>query len=230
YGVLANMGVRVTPTYVLRVEDARGKVVWEHKDYEQKRVLDQAIAWLMTDILKDTTNPAKDFIFGQWTNIGRVAALKTGTTDNLRDVYSVGYVPSLVTGVWMGNSDGDPMSARDFSSAMGPGQLWRDFMKDAHEIQGFKAEDWPRPPGIVQASVVAAPGGLGGYGSGLLPTDRTPFATTEWFVRGSAPSRTDDWFGPPCASTRASASPLPTGAASASSGGAAIAASMVIKE
>src|SRR6266576_2355246 len=73
YGVLANMGVRGTPTY----------------------------------ILKDTTNPAKDFIFGSWTNIGRVAALKTGTTDNLKDVYSVGYVPTLVTGVWMGNSNGD---------------------------------------------------------------------------------------------------------------------------
>ncbi|HEV8229522.1 MAG TPA: transglycosylase domain-containing protein, partial [Candidatus Limnocylindria bacterium] len=59
YGVLANMGVRVTPTYVLKVEDARGKVIWEHKDYEQKRVLDTGVAWLMTDILKDTTQPSR---------------------------------------------------------------------------------------------------------------------------------------------------------------------------
>jgi membrane carboxypeptidase/penicillin-binding protein PbpC len=44
-------------------------------------------------------DPAKDFIFGSWTNIGRPAALKTGTTDNLRDVYGVGYVPQLVTGI-----------------------------------------------------------------------------------------------------------------------------------
>src|SRR5207302_1003675 len=71
YGVLANMGLRVTPTYILKVEDSRGKVVWEHKDYEQKRALDAGIAWIMTDILKDTTQPSKDFIFGSWTNIGR---------------------------------------------------------------------------------------------------------------------------------------------------------------
>src|SRR5438477_13276 len=112
YGVLANMGLRIAPTYILKVEDSRGNLVWEHKDYEQRRAVDAGIAWLMTDILKDTTQPSKDFIFGSWTNIGRVAALKTGTTDNLKDVYSVGYVPTLVTGIWMGNSNGEPRSTR----------------------------------------------------------------------------------------------------------------------
>ena len=192
YGVLANMGTRVTPTYVMRVEDPRGKVVWEHKDYEQKRVLDQAIAWLMTDILKDTTNPAKDFIFGQWTNIGRVAALKTGTTDNLRDVYSVGYVPSLVTGVWMGNSNNSEMSAVDFSSAMGPGQLWRDYMKEV--LADTPAADWDRPADIVTMNVVVAPGAFGGYGSGLLPSSLSPFSMSENFVKGKTPAKQDDWF------------------------------------
>ncbi|HUQ41000.1 MAG TPA: PBP1A family penicillin-binding protein [Candidatus Limnocylindrales bacterium] len=192
YGVLANMGVRVTPTYVMRVEDARGKVVWEHKDYEQKRVLDNAIAWLMTDILKDTTNPAKDFIFGQWTNIGRAAALKTGTTDNLRDVYSVGYVPELVTGVWMGNSNNIEMSSVDFSSAMGPGQLWRDYMKEA--LADTPATDWARPADIVTMNVVVAPGAFGGYGSGLLPSSLSPFSMPENFVKGKTPAKQDDWF------------------------------------
>ena len=192
YGVLANMGVRITPTYILKVEDARGKVVWEHKDYEQKRVLDQGIAWIMTDILKDTTQPSRDFIFGSWTNIGRVAALKTGTTDNLKDVYSVGYVPTMVTGVWMGNSNGDPMSHNDFSSAMGPGQLWRDYMKEA--LADTPASDWQRPSNVVSGTVVSAPGAFGGYGSGLLPSSLSPFSTTEWFIKGTEPARNDDWF------------------------------------
>ena len=192
YGVLANMGVRVTPTAVLRVEDPRGKVVWEHKDYEQKRVVDASVAWLMTDILKDMTDPSKDFIFGVWTNIGRVAALKTGTTDNLKDVYSVGYVPQLVTGVWMGNSNGDLMSSRDFNSAMGPGQLWRDYMKEA--LADTPKEDWARPANIVTASIVSAPGAFGGYGSGLLPSSLSPFSMTENFIRGTQPARQDDWF------------------------------------
>ncbi|MEK6206142.1 MAG: transglycosylase domain-containing protein [Chloroflexota bacterium] len=192
YGVLANMGLRVTPTYILKVEDARGKVIWEHKDYEQKRVLDAGIAWIMTDILKDTTQPSRDFIFGQWTNIGRVAALKTGTTDNLKDVYSVGYVPTLVTGVWMGNSNGDPMSSRNFNSAMGPGQLWRDYMKEA--LADTPATDWPRPANVVSGTVVSAPGALGGYGSGLAPSGLSPFSSTEWFMKGTEPSKADDWF------------------------------------
>jgi membrane peptidoglycan carboxypeptidase len=192
YGVLANMGLRVTPTYILKVEDARGKVIWEHKDYEQKRVLDAGIAWIMTDILKDTTQPSRDFIFGNWTNIGRVAALKTGTTDNLKDVYSVGYVPTMVTGVWMGNSNGEPMSSRDFSSAMGPGQLWRDYMKEA--LADTPASDWPRPANVVSGTMVAAPGAYGGYGSGLAPSALSPFSTTEWFIKGTEPAKTDDWF------------------------------------
>lgn len=192
YGVLANLGVRVTPTYILKVEDSRGKVVWEHKDYEQKRVLDAGVAWLMTDILKDTTQPSRNFIFGSWTNIGRPAALKTGTTDNLKDVYSVGYVPTLVTGVWMGNANGDPMSSRDFSSAMGPGQLWRDYMKEV--LDGVPVADWERPANIVQATIVSAPGAFGGYGSGLLPSSLSPFSMTEFFVRGTVPTQVDNWW------------------------------------
>jgi membrane peptidoglycan carboxypeptidase len=197
YGVLANMGMRVTPTYILKVEDPRGKVIWEHKDYEQKRVLDAGIAWIMTDILKDTTQPARDFIFGQWTNIGRAAALKTGTTDNLKDVYSVGYVPTLVTGVWMGNSNGDPMSSKNFNSAMGPGQLWRDYMKEA--LADTPASDWPRPANVVSGTVVSAPGAFGGYGSGLAPSALSPFSSTEWFIKGTEPAKADDWFVAGCA-------------------------------
>src|SRR5438132_9651614 len=133
---------------------------------EQSLVIDQGIAWIMTDILQDTTLPSLAFIFASCTNIGRVAALNTGTTDNLKDVYSVGYVPTLVTGVWMGNSNGDPMASHDFFSAMGPGQLWREYMKEA--LADTPASDWPRPADVVSATIVSAPGAFGGYGSGLL--------------------------------------------------------------
>jgi membrane peptidoglycan carboxypeptidase len=198
YGVLANMGVRVTPTYVLKVEDARGRTVWEHKGYEQKKVIDPSVAWLMTDILKDMTDPAKDFIFGSWTTIGRPAALKTGTTDDLKDVLAIGYVPQMVTGVWMGNSNNVEMSHNDFSSAMGPGQLWQAFMKEA--VADLPKEDWPRPSNIVTVNVVSAPGAFGGYGSGLLPSSLSPFSMPENFIRGTQPARQDDWFVAGCQS------------------------------
>lgn len=192
FGTVANMGVRIAPTYILKVEDSHGKVIWEHKDYEQKRVLDPGIAYIMTDILKDMTDPAKDFIFGSWTNIGRPAALKTGTTDNLKDVYSVGYVPQLVTGVWMGNSNGDLMSQRDFFSAMGPGQLWRDYMKQV--LADTPVKDWTKPDDVVTVNVVTAPGAFGGYGSGMLPSKLSPFATPELFLKGTEPHDVDNWY------------------------------------
>jgi membrane peptidoglycan carboxypeptidase len=195
YGVLANLGVRVDPTFILRVEDPKGKVIWEHKDYPQKRVLDESLAYVMVDILKDTTQPDRDFIFGGFTNIGRPAGLKTGTTDNLKDVYSVGFTPTLVTGVWMGNSNGDVMQG--ISSAIGPGLLWRDYMKEI--FADFPASDWKRPANIVEVNVVTAPGAFGGYGSGLLPSSLTPFSTREIFVKGTEPRKVDDWFTAGCA-------------------------------
>ena len=199
YGVLANLGERVEPNLVNKIHDKTGKLIY-HFEVKKQRVLPTEIAWLMTDILKDTTQSSRSYVFGVWTNIGRIAALKTGTTDNLKDVWSVGYTPQIVTGVWMGNSDGDPMSSRDFFSAMGPGQLWREYMKAV--LSGQPELDWPRPANIVSANIVAAPGAFGGYGSGMLPTSLTPFAVTENFVRGTVPSRSDDWFAEGCANAK----------------------------
>lgn len=196
FGVLANMGVRVEPTYILSVEDPQGEIVWEHRDYEQRRVVDEGIAYIMTDILKETTRPDRSYVFGRWTNIGRPAALKTGTTDDLKDVYSVGYVPQLVTGVWMGNNNTEPMSSRDFFSAMGPGQLWREYMKEV--LADDEPLDWERPENVVEARVVLAPGAYGGYGSGLVPSSLSPFSTTELFLRGTEPRRADDWYTTGC--------------------------------
>ena len=190
YGTVANLGVHVAPTYIMKVEDAKGNVVWEHKDYEQTRVVDAGTAYIMVDMLKDTTTHSP--IFTSFTNIGRPAGLKTGTTDNLKDVYAVGFTPTLVTGVWMGNSNGELMSSRDFSSAIGPGQLWRDYMKEI--FSGFPSTDWQRPSNVVTANVVTAPGDFGGYGSGLLPSGLAPFSTQEIFVKGTQPVKVDDWY------------------------------------
>jgi len=114
-------------------------------------------------------------------------------------VYSVGFVPTLVTGVWMGNSNGDRMSAVDFASATGPGQLWRDYMKEA--LADTPVSDWPRPANVVSGTIVSAPGAYGGYGSGLAPSGLSPFSSTEWFVKGTEPVKADDWFVAGCAKT-----------------------------
>ena len=199
YQVVANGGLRVEPTLISRIEDRDGRVIRESSRPETTRALSPQLAWLMTDILKDTTDPSTSSIFGTWTTIGRPAALKTGTTDDLRDVLAVGYVPQLLTAVWMGNSDNTSMSG--ISSAMGPGVLWRDFMKEALVRLQVPNEWYARPDGIVERTVCVRPGLGGGVGSGLLPSASCPAAwrTVEKYIAGTEP-KTDDaaFFGRGC--------------------------------
>src|SRR5207249_9930284 len=192
YQVIANMGVRIEPTLFLRITDRDGKVVRDFSKVEGRRVLDQRLAWIMADILKDNTDPSGSFVFGPWTSIGRPAALKTGTTDNLQDVLAIGFTPTRLTAIWMGNSDNSEMTG--ISSALGPGVLWRDYMKT---VVGALPPDWyPRPPGIVDKTVCVNPVLRGGNGSGLLPGPNCPgtFKFTEHFVQGIVPTTDDRHF------------------------------------
>src|SRR5919201_2637246 len=189
YEVIANMGVRVEPTFILKIVDPSGKVVKDYSKPEGRRVLDQRYAWIMADILKENTNPEGSFVFGPWTSIGRPAALKTGTTDDLQDVLAIGWTPQRLTAIWMGNSDNSEM--RGISSALGPGVLWRDYMRT---VVGSLPADWyPRPNGVVDRVVCVNPSLYGGNGSGQLPGPYCPssFRMVEHFVDGTEP-KTDD--------------------------------------
>src|SRR5919198_4738155 len=188
YEVIANMGVRVEPTFILKIVDPSGKVVKDYSKPEGRRVLDQRYAWIMADILKDNTNPEGSFVFGPWTSIGRPAALKTGTTDNLQDVLAIGFTPQRLTAIWMGNSDNSEMHG--ISSALGPGILWRDYMKTV--VVQLPPDWYPRPDGIVDRVVCVNPSLYGGDGSGELPGPYCPgFRMTEHYVDGTQPT-TDD--------------------------------------
>jgi membrane peptidoglycan carboxypeptidase len=204
YQVVANMGKRVEPTMLLKVVDRDGNVVKDWSQPEAREVLQPQVAWVMTDILKDMTDPNGSPIFGSWTHIGRPAALKTGTTDDIRDVLAIGYVPQLLTAVWMGNSDNTEMFG--ISSAMGPGVLWKEYMQHAMAHLKLPVAWYDRPGGIVDRVVCAKPGMFGGSGSGLLPSPACPggWRVTEKFVAGTEP-KTDDrgFFGAGCVQPRA---------------------------
>lgn len=196
YQVIANMGVRIEPTMILTITDRNGKVVRDFSRPQGKRVLDARLAWIMADILKDNTDPNGSFVFGPWTSIGRPAALKTGTTDSLQDVLAIGFTPQRLTAIWMGNSDNSEMYG--VTSAMGPGVLWRDYMRT---VVGALPPDWyPRPDGIVDATVCVNPGPYGGNGSGMLPGPYCPrsFRTVEHFVDGTQPTANDADFYTSC--------------------------------
>ena len=196
YQVIANMGVRVEPTMIYKIVDPNGKVVRDWSKPEGKQVIDPRQAWILADILKDNTNPQGSFVFGPWTNIGRTAALKTGTTDNLQDVLAIGWVPQRLTAIWMGNSDNSEMHG--ISSALGPGILWRDYMKTV--VGSLPATWYDKPAGIVDRQVCVNPTLMGGNGSGMLPGPSCPatYRFTEHYVEGTEPKTNDADFYTSC--------------------------------
>ncbi len=130
YGVFANDGILKQRTAILQIKDKSGKVLKRWSDNEGKRVLEEEVARQINSILSD--NKARSQMFGSrnYLNLGeRPVAAKTGTTQDYRDAWAVGYTPSLVAGVWVGNNDNSEMRRADGSQVAAP--LWQAFMKQS---------------------------------------------------------------------------------------------------
>ena len=143
YATLAQEGVRHTQTSVLRVEDSKGTVLEEYRD-ESEQVIDRQFPRLITQILSDPVLRAP--IFGQSNALtlfpDHEVALKTGTSEDHRDAWTVGYTPSLVVGVWAGNNDNSPM-IRQGSSILAAVPIWNAFLKDA--LPRYSTETFTKP-------------------------------------------------------------------------------------
>ncbi len=143
FAALARDGVTQPYYTVLKVEDAKGNVLEEKETPKQTRVLDKQVVRQITSILTD--NEARSYIFGAnnyLTLSGRPVAAKTGTTNDYRDSWLLGYTPQLVTGVWVGNTDHSPMNKGTGANAAGP--IWQRYMNrilQAYPSVGFPAPD-----------------------------------------------------------------------------------------
>jgi len=127
YHTIANQGRYLPPRYIFAISDSAGQSLWEEGDLSGVQVISSAAATLMTDILSD--NPARTPMFGanSYLTLDRPAAAKTGTTDDNRDAWTLGYTRYLLTGVWVGNTDGRPMNSATGASGAGP--VWNAFMR-----------------------------------------------------------------------------------------------------
>jgi membrane peptidoglycan carboxypeptidase len=141
YGVFANEGVRATPRSILKIEDTRGNVVFESK-VETKQVLDRNAALLISDVLTD--NVARTPLWGANSLVNfkdRDVASKTGSTNNLRDAWLMGYSPNIAVGAWVGNNDNSPMGGGLSGLIVTP--MWREFMDYA--LKKLPDEKFPQP-------------------------------------------------------------------------------------
>lgn len=143
FGVFATEGVRHPPTSILKIEDRKGNVLEEYKD-DPVQVLDTEIARLISNILSD--NVARTPVFGARSSLffpDRPVAAKTGTTNEFRDGWTMGYTPSLVTGVWTGNNDNSPINQEPGVYTTAP--IWHEFMSQAFAKLNLQAESFTAP-------------------------------------------------------------------------------------
>ncbi|MCA9349545.1 transglycosylase domain-containing protein [Candidatus Saccharibacteria bacterium] len=172
YGTFANQGVHIDPTYILEIIDSRGKSIEKHDpNASANQALDPEIAYLVSNVLSD--NNARAYIFGTSSNLylpGHNVAAKTGTTENYRDGWTLGYTPSIVAGVWAGNNDNTSMAkGAGGSSAASP--IWNYFMNKA--LEGKGVEEFSRPAGIKEVTLDAY--------TGKLPTSSTKVTRKDLF-------------------------------------------------
>jgi 1A family penicillin-binding protein len=183
FGVFANQGVRTEPTPILRIEDSQGNVLIDNSEPGGERVISREHAYLITDILADPEARCDTFRCPGVLDLSRPAAVKTGTTNDYRDAWTIGYTPDLVTGVWVGNSDNSEMDRVPGSAGAGP--IWHNFMEAAHAET--PVHDFERPPGIVEHEICAD--------SGARPTQHCPRRKTEIFAEGQPPrDESHDWY------------------------------------
>jgi len=125
YSSFANTGLKVEPISILKVEDNKGKVLEEHRQVKGQRVLAEEEAWLISNILSDNDSRLITFGANSFLRIpGHTVAVKTGTTDDLRDNWAIGWTPGVITGVWVGNNDNTPMK-KVASGISGATPIWR---------------------------------------------------------------------------------------------------------
>ena len=139
YGVFANDAVKNSPRYILSVENSSGQAILQ-SETSPTEVIDKNIARAISDILSD--NKARGDEFGTALEFpGKKVAVKTGTTNNYRDAWTVGYTPDIVIGAWAGNNDNTPMEKKIAGFIVAP--WW-------HEIMDYALEYIPSGGGFVQ--------------------------------------------------------------------------------
>ncbi len=200
FGVFANAGVRKDLVSILKVTDKNGKVLEEYKDpnldrdipsqllLQGPRVVSPETAFLISHILLD--NNARQDAFGPSSYLvvpGHPAvSVKTGTTDDYRDNWTIGFTPQYVVATWVGNNDNTQMNPALVSGVTGAAPIWNKLMKRV--LQG-KADIWPKQPDSVVGAQVCAMSGLLPPNPDVNAADRGCPTRFEYFTRGTVPSQ-----------------------------------------
>jgi penicillin-binding protein 1C len=182
YTAFAQSGKYASYLPILKVVDNNGKTLEENKP-NVKQKLAPEIAYEIWDMLSDPG--ARTITFGNISTMSlpdRKTGIKTGTTSDWKDAWTVGFTTNLVTGIWAGNADNTPMNGA--SSAIAATPIWWNYMMAVKDK--FPIEDYPKPEGIQTASI--------GWISNQKPTDSSPKVITDIFAPWQLPKEFDNVF------------------------------------
>ncbi len=182
YATFANKGVHVPPVSVLEITNNQGKPIYKYDANHPKgvRALGADVSFMISSILSDKAARYHEFSPGNYLELDRPAAAKTGTTDSFRDNWTMGYTPYLATGVWAGNSDNEKMTQNTIGIT-GAAPIWHDVMEYASHKYNFPADDFVVPSDVHQGTISAI--------TGLAPLPGQP-TVTDWFIDGTLPTTT----------------------------------------
>ena len=180
FGVFANMGVRQDLVSILKVEDKNGKILEEYKYEPGQRVMQPETAYIINSILSD--NGARSMVFGSNSKL-RIkdhpeVAVKTGTTNEMRDNWTIGYTPDKLVAVWVGNNDNSKMGSV-VSGITGAAPIWNRIMTKV--LENEKVKNYAKPENLISMSVCNL--------SGLLPPEEGCEAHNEFFNKNFLPQR-----------------------------------------
>lgn len=183
FSVFAAKGIYRAPNPIIEVTNQKGDVVYKPSLVE-KRALSEEVAFIISDILSDDGARSETFGAGSLLNIpGKQVAVKTGTTDDKRDNYAIGYTPSVVAGVWVGNSNNEKMNPYVASGISGATPVWRRFMIEY--LKDKDDEKFENPSTVEKMEVDKLTGGL----------PYKDFETrSEWFAENTKPTAVSDWY------------------------------------
>ena len=183
YGVLANAGKRVEPYGILEITDFNGKTIFKQSKPKTKEVLPPDVAFIISHILSDNNARFDTFGANSYLNVpSRTVAVKSGTTDDKKDNWAVGYTSSIVLGVWVGNNDNEPMN-KIASGATGASSLWNSFVVEL--LTEYESGIMEQPENVKAVEIDALLGGL--------PRDGFP-TRTEYFIEGTEPTETSPYY------------------------------------
>ena len=184
YATLATSGIKHELSSINDISDFKGKNIFKKVRTQERQIFSPEVSFLISHILSDNNARLDEFGPNSYLNIpGKTVSVKTGTTDDKRDNWAIGYTKSITVGVWVGNNDNSKMNPKIASGATGASPIWYRIMREV--LKKYEDGIMDKPDKVKALTIDAFLGGL--------PKDGYP-TRSEYFIEGTEPKDISPWY------------------------------------